>query len=139
MIKLKVKECPNPDYIGSYTFDKNLVYIGGNIDADLLLDDSDVGSNHLFIEIVNNQLLAHLNKDQDFFLVNGKRTTKFKFLNVGQDIKIGSSVVAVEIFAPTDIVAKREVLNKNTEELIQENSPLLEFIKELQKELQKES
>lgn len=135
MIQLKVEECPSSDYVGEYIFHKNLIYIGANIDADLYLEDGALVGNHLLVEIVDGQLLAHLGKDAPSFWVDGKLATKFKFLAAGNVVKIGSTKIRIVLFAPTSKTSKREVLNKNTDELIQANSPLLDYIKDLQREL----
>ena len=135
MIKLEVLESPNADYLGEYVFFKNLIYVGSNIDADLYLEDKAASSNHIFIEIVDGQLLAHLGKDAKSFWVDGKLTTKFKFLHPGNILKAGETKFKILGFENSKICTKREILNKNTDELIQSNSPLLGYIKELQKRL----
>lgn len=135
MIKLEVLDCPNSDYLGEYTFYKNLLYVGSSIDADLCVEDLKVKSLHLIIEVVEEQLLAHLGKTAEVFWVNGKRSGKLKFLASGDELTLGETTLKVVSFAQTKIETKRDALNKNTEELIRDKSPLLAYIKELQKSL----
>ena len=135
MIQIAVKNCPDSEYEGEYFFDKNLVYVGSNHDADLYLPDEKLSRNHLLIEIVDGQLLAHLGKNAQAFKVEGKLATKFKFLSAGNVIEAGGSSFKIMVFAPTVRTTKREWLNKNTDELIRSGAPLLEAVKELQEDL----
>ena len=135
MIQIEVLDCPNEDYLGRYLLHKNLVCLGSNREADLRLEDPQLKRNHLLFEIVNDQLLVHLNKGQEFLHVNGKRTTSFKFLKEGDEIAVGGSRIKIQSCQFTSVITKREVLNRNTDELIKEASPLLDFIKELQRDL----
>lgn len=138
MIRLKIESCPDPDRLGEYVFHKNLIYIGSSADADLALPDRQAAPNHLFIEIVDGQLLAHGAMENIEFKVDGKLATKFKFLKAGSVVEAGNTAFKILLFAAGSESDKREALNKNTDELIQSRSPLLGFIKELQKELRKE-
>lgn len=132
MIKVKVIDSVDQDKIGVFVFHRNLIYVGNEHLCDLFLNDSQLISNHLIIEIIDGKLLAHPHKEIDFFLVNGKRSTGAKIIGLGQSIKIGSSTFIIEEFIEVPINHYKETLNQITEKLIQDNSPLLEIIGELQ-------
>lgn len=134
MIKIKIIESPNSDQIGEYTFFKNIIYVGSNLDSDLYLEDPSLKSNHIFIEIADGQLIVQLSPEIPFILINGKRTTKFKFLTVTNKIKIGDSTLQIEAYALTQWKSKREVLNEKTDALIASNSPLIDIVKSVQEQ-----
>ncbi len=135
MIELELIQCPDNDFLGTYIIFKDFIHIGSNMDADIRVKDAQLKPNHLVIEIIDAQLRATLNLDEGYFLVDGKRTTSLKFLNIGQTFEIGKSRFIVKQFSSQKIVTKREVLNQNTDELIKESSPLLNYIKKLQAKL----
>lgn len=135
MIRLNVEQTNSEERMGEYLFEKNLIYIGNNIDADLYLEDNELNSNHIIIEIVDGQLIAHAGTKTEAFWVDGKITTKFKFLSPGNKIKAGKSVINVVEFSPTKRQTKRELLNKNTDELLKEKNELLDVIKSIRESL----
>ncbi|MCO4753917.1 MAG: hypothetical protein KC478_05520 [Bacteriovoracaceae bacterium] len=135
MIELEIIHCPNNDFLGTYRIFKDLFHIGSNLSAELRVKDNAIMANHLIIDIEEDRLRATLNLDDGFFLVDGKRTTSLKYLNIGSSFEVGNTRFLVKQFSAQKIVTKRETLNKNTDELIKEKSPLLSYIKKLQTEL----
>ena len=135
MINLSINKCPNTDYIGKITFHKDLIYIGSNLSADLYIPDKDIITNHIFIEIIDNKLIAHSHKKVDNFWVNGKRTKNFKFLTVGDKIKIGNTEIEIILFASVEVKDKRMQLNENTDILINQKQELIPLVKSLQEKI----
>ena len=135
MIQIKINKCPDEDYIGEVTTNKNLIYIGSNLTSDFYLPDKKINTNHLFIEIAESKLLAHSHPSVDFFWVNGKRSKNFKFLNIGDKIQIGDSEIEIKLYAQTDIVDKRNTLNACTDILISSKQEFLPLVKEIQKDI----
>lgn len=135
MIQLKVNSCPNNDYLGKVQFFKNLIYIGSNLSSDLYLPDSEIKTNHLFIEVIENKLIAHAHKKVDYFWVNGKRTKSFKFLTIGDKIKIGSTEIEIVIYSTTTIKEKRVALNEAADILVSEKSDFIPLIQSLQEDI----
>jgi len=134
MIAIRINDCPNEDYLGEVKFNKNLIYIGNNLSSDLYLPDESLLTNHLFLEVIDGKLIAHSNKKVDYFWVNGKRTKNFKFLNLGDKIKLGHSQIEILVFAPTEIRDKRIGLNIATDILINNKQDLLPLVQTLQAE-----
>tara|TARA_B100001971_G_scaffold213155_1_gene245461 strand:+ start:39349 stop:39756 length:408 start_codon:yes stop_codon:yes gene_type:complete len=135
MIQFKINKCPDEDYIGEIKTNKNLIYIGSNLTSDVYLPDKKIKTNHLFIEIAENKLLAHSHADVEYFWVNGKRSKNFKFLNIGDKIKIGESEIEIIIFANTEVTDKRNALNAATDVLISSKQEYLPIVQNIQKEL----
>lgn len=135
MINLSINNCPNTDYIGKITFYKDLIYIGSNLSADLYIPDKDIITNHIFIEIIDNKLIAHSHKKVNNFWVNGKRTKNFKFLTVGDKIKIGNTEIEIILFASVEVKDKRMQLNENTDILINQKQELIPLVKSLQEKI----
>lgn len=135
MINLSINKCPNTDYIGKITYHKDLIYIGSNLSADLYIPDKDIITNHIFIEIIDNKLIAHSHKKVDNFWVNGKRTKNFKFLTVGDKIMIGQTEIEIILFASVEVKDKRMQLNENTDILINQKQELIPLVKSLQEKI----
>ena len=133
MIQLSIKESIDNEKVGLFKFSKNLIYIGKDPGCDLYLDEHALNSNHIFIEINESKLLCHLGKSTDFILVNKKRTTGHKFLKIGDQIKISSTIFQIDSFHKTDSISYKEMLNKGTEEILLEDKDLLQILKETQK------
>ncbi len=134
MIQINIIDSIDRDKIGSFTFHKNLIYIGNTFSADVFLKDDNLLSNYVFIEIVDGKLLVHLNKEVPFILINGKRTTGHKFINIGDTIGISDNKLKIEAFIETKWDTMKDIVNKNTDILIQEKSELLTIVSSIQKE-----
>jgi hypothetical protein len=135
MINLSINSCPNTDYIGKVTFHKDLIYIGSNLSSDLYLPDEQIMTNHLFLEIIDNKLIAHSHKKVENFWVNGKRTKNFKFLTIGDKLKIGNTEIEIVLFASVEVKDKRTALNENTDILINQKQELIPLVKSIQEKL----
>lgn len=132
MLVIQITKAKDENLKGTYRFGKNLVHIGSHQDSDLMLPQDEVALRHLFIEVVEDQLIAHLDRDSEEFWVDGKVVTKFKFLSPASVIRAGETEFRVIEARHETTRSKRELLNKNTDELIKGKSPLLGFIKALQ-------
>ena len=108
MIKVKVVKADNPDYLGDYEFNKNLIYVGSNHEADLYFPESDLSFNHIFIEIVEDKLITHIHQDIEYINVNGKRTTNFKILKLHDTIEIHGIRFAITDFKITEYKTRKQ-------------------------------
>ena len=132
MIIIEVLKCTNLESTGEYSFYKNLVYIGSSHKADLLFNDSNLFPTHLFLEVIDNKLLIHPNKDLDFFLIDGKRTTSIKYVKVGQQVSFSDYIVQIKYFTHTHLEDLRSYLNNKTDEMIKNNPRKLELISKIE-------
>ena len=73
MIKLAILKAKDNNRLGEYLFYSNLIYLGSNHDADIYAPLEEIGKNHIFIEIADNNLLIHLGKNVDYILVNSQQ------------------------------------------------------------------
>lgn len=132
MIQLTVNTSLDKNKIGETIFNKNLIYIGNDHLCDLYIKEDQILANHLIIEIVESKMIIHPHKDIEFFLVNGKRSTGHKFVVPGDKVKVGETEFTITNFIETVYTPAKEQLNKLTDELINEESPLLDIIQEIQ-------
>lgn len=132
MIQLTVNSSKDINKVGTVTFNKNLIYVGNDHLCDLFICEENLLSNHLIVEIVENKMIIHPHKDIEFFLVNGKRSTGHKFVNVGNKVKIGETEFSIDNFVETTYSSVKDNLNKLTDELIKSESPLLDVIQKIQ-------
>jgi hypothetical protein len=132
MIQLTVTSSTDEDKIGQFTFYKNLIYIGAHKSCDLYLNDKALDKNHIFIEIVDSKLLVHLGQETPKILINGKITTGHKFITPGITLDLNGNTLKVDSFIETIDKSYKEELNSLTEEIIENQPKVLEFLQELQ-------
>ncbi|MBD64041.1 MAG: hypothetical protein CME62_02465 [Halobacteriovoraceae bacterium] len=131
MIEIEVIQSQNKDFLGTYKFHKNLIYIGSNHEADLYFPKSCLGHNHLFIEVIHDKLITHLHQEVDHILVNGKRTTNFKTLYSGDKISFSDLEFKIKRFKHSEIITKKDLLNKAAAEIPQTRSELIPILSKL--------
>lgn len=130
MIEFEVVESSDLNSLSTYQFFQNQVYIG-RTSGDLLIQDSNLHSSHAIIEIVENELLLHPQKDVEFFLINGKRATAIRKIKVGDKITLGQTTLRVLRFEPVFTKTRKEILDQKLATLLEENSPRLSIIENL--------
>lgn len=132
MIQITTHSSPDKDKIGTSLFNKNLIYVGNDHMCDLYFHDDQVIPNHLIIEVIESKMIIHPHKDIKYFLVNGKRSTSHKYVTIGNKVKIGNTEFTIDNFIETSYSTVKDNLNKLTDELIKEESPLLDIIQNIQ-------
>lgn len=135
MINLSIENARDSDRIGNYTFHKNLIYIGSNHDADIYGPTEHIKSNHVFLEVVEGQLLVHLGRSVEYILVNQKRTTSFKTLKAGDVIELGKFKVRLVSFSETENLNLKELLKARVQTIETSDPELTELIKVIGDEL----
>jgi hypothetical protein len=133
MIAINIEQSNENDKKGEYTFHKNLIYIGRDTGSDLYLEDLKLNMNHLFIEVIDSKILCHLSKNTKFILINGKRTTGYKEIKLGDKIKVGDCIFSVSAALAIKEESYREQLNKITEKILAEAPELVGILKDIQK------
>ena len=133
MIKLEVIHASDSDLLGEFIFLKNLIYIGNKI-GDLRINSPLILNQHLFIEIVENKLIAHPHKDVDFYLVDGKRTTNIKILKPLSTIDLGDIKFRILQFETGRYLNTKDSLNEQTDKLIKLKHPLLNTLQKLREQ-----
>lgn len=128
MIEIEIYGSKDSQRNTLFTTNKNLIYIGSNKNSDIYLPDDSIKSNHLFLEIVEDKLIIHPNKNIDFYLVNSKRTTIFKELKTGDILTIENIKFTIKNFIKTQYQETRDFLNSKTEELRKND---VEYLKEV--------
>ncbi len=132
MIEFEVTESPDQNVKSHFKFYKNEIFFG-TTSPDLSIMDSELKPLHLLIEIPENDLLAHPQKDVDYYLINGKRSTSIRKIKKGDLITIGKTVFKIVQFEPTIRKSKKEILNDKMSQLLEEDSPKLPIIEKLTK------
>lgn len=135
MIRIEIIEANSADHLGVYDFYKNIVYFGKNHDAEFYLPHSNLINNHLFIEIVENKLIAQLHKDVDYILVNKKRTAQFKHIKQGDLIQLSDIQFKIISFNHEKIIQKSQFLNERVSAIQQDDPELLALISSLNEEI----
>lgn len=130
MIEFEVVESSDLNSLSTYQFFQNQIYIG-RTSGDLVIQDSSLRTSHGIIEIVENELLFHPQKDVEFFLINGKRATTIRKIKVQDKITVGQTVIQILRFGPTFTESRKAILDRRLNTLIEENSPTLSIIENL--------
>lgn len=129
MIHLEVQSSTDSDRLGSFLFHKELIYVGVNHDADLFIPEDGLKKNHIFLEVVESKLLVHLGRDTKFILVNGKRTTSFKTLKIGDTISINSLTVKIINYLATANSSPSDFLKNRVSKAKESDPELMELLK----------
>lgn len=132
MISIEVLKSKNSDQLSETIFYKNIIYIGCGPQEDVLIEDKRVKKNLFFIEVVENKLLIHPHKELDYFLIDGKRTTSVKYIQVNQIIGVYDFEFKINNFIYTDFNDLKTLLNNKTDELIESNSDKIELISQIE-------
>ena len=129
MITITITASSDSDRLGEFKFFKDLIYVGSNHDADVYLPSDEVKNNHIFIEIIEEKLIVHLGRDIDHILVNGKRTSTFKKLKIGDVIGIGYTKLRVDSFEESKTLSTKELTKQRLASLENHNPQLFKVIK----------
>ena len=80
MIHFEVTQSPDNEVLEKFQYFQNQIYLGSKR-CNLNIRDKEIYETHLMIEVVENQLLVHPQKEVAFFLINGKRATNIRKIN----------------------------------------------------------
>lgn len=130
MINLEIISGPDINTLNEYKFFQNQIYLGRTT-GDLWIDDPEVLPSHLLLEVIGKDLLIHPQKNVEFYLLNGKRSTTIRKLKLKDEITFGKTKLRVVSFEETHQSTKKELLNKKLAALMEENSPRLNVIESL--------
>jgi hypothetical protein len=136
MIQLEITDSPDRNVVATITYHQNQIYLGAEA-GDLKIRDPGLRPSHAMLEVVGADLLFHPQKAVDFYLLNGKRATTIRKLNVGDRVTIGGTQLRIGGFAETPRETKKEFLDRKLAQLVAEASPRLAVIETLTK-LQKQ-
>ena len=132
MIHFEITKSPDLNVISTFKYFKNEIYLGKNA-LDLNIVDSSLKKEHLLLEIPENDLLIHPQKDVEFYLLNGKRATSIRKLKVGDEIIIGNTHLKILGYEKTVNPSKKEILDKKLTKLIESNSQRISVIEKITK------
>ncbi len=132
MIHFEVLQSPDGNVLTSFRYFQNMLYLGRKT-GDLVIEDAQLRDSHLLIEVVEDKLLVHPQRDVGFYLLNDKRATTIRKLKVGDRLGLGKTVIKILGFEDTPKESKAELLGRKVDALLAENSPRLPLIEKLTK------
>lgn len=132
MIYLEIISGPDQNAISTYEYFQNQIYIGRS-SGDLYLNDNNLLTAHIMLEVIGKDLILHPQKGVEFFLINGKRASNIRKLKPNDSVTIGDTTLKIIHFEETQVLSKKEVLEMKLDSLIQQNSPRLKVIEQLTK------
>jgi pSer/pThr/pTyr-binding forkhead associated (FHA) protein len=129
MIKFRVLKTPDYDFEGDQIFYHQELTFGQN-QGDILIDDGQLLNPHLELRLLNNGLFARMakNKNEAYFLVNGKRVSGEKVIHDGDEITIGETVLKITSSMYDPEKSHSQVINRNIKELVEQDSPINKII-----------
>lgn len=125
MIKLEIIESYYDEQVGQYTFYKDNLFIGRALSSDIPTRSDQTYQNHLFIEIMNNELTVYKDKECDHIHINQKIVTSFKKIKSGDVISIPGLSFKLLAFEHESQQTKTK---KEKRELIRSKYPHLETL-----------
>lgn len=135
MIKFQILSSPDLNILAPFEYYKNQIYFGQKAD-DLRINDSEILTTHLMLEVVASDLIVHPQKGVSFFLINGKRASTIRKIKIGDEITLGKTIIKILSFEETPKISKKVILDQKLKSLINENSPRLSVIESLTKRMQ---
>ncbi len=123
------------EVLSTFEYFHNLIYIG-RTSGNLTIQDPALLKSHLMLEVVDQDVIVHPQKEVEFYLINGKRSTTPRKLRAGEIVTIGSTKVKLISFEETPAFSKKNILNQKLNELIENGSqklPLIEALSKLSK------
>ena len=132
MIHLEIISSPDKDVETSFQFFQNELYLG-RTSGSIHIKDGELKASHLMIEVVEEDLIVHPQKDVEAYLIEGKRSSNVRKIKPGQKITIGSTVIKVIAFEETKFPSKKYLLDTKLSLLIEADSQRLPVIEQLTK------
>ena len=130
MITIKIHTSTYDEHEGTYEFMQNSIYLGSNYDANLYFPYADVLSNHLFLEVIEANLIIHPHRELKHILVNGKRTSRPKILRKNDRVDLGFVNFEVIAFKYTaEQFFDEDDRSELYEKLKERNTELYEIVK----------
>lgn len=130
MIQFEITESPDQDVVGDYHLFKNEIYLGTLL-TDIIIKDPEIRKSHAFIEVVENVLLFHPQKDVSFYLLNGKRAMTIRKLKAGDVIQIGKTKIKIIGFNFSANPSRKEILDNKLQQFMNQQDARLEVIEKL--------
>lgn len=129
MIEVHVTDAADPEYLGTWTFRKNQIYLGhpaGDIAPQGLLF-----SYAFMIEVLPEFIQVQPHPELEFWLLNGKRATKARKVKLGDRIQVGELALTVTSAAHQELPTKKQLLDRRLKDLVSGQAPVLELIQAL--------
>lgn len=130
MIQFEITESPDQDVIGDYLLSKNEIYLGSLL-TDIIIHDPEIRKSHAFVEVIEDKLLFHPQKDVPFYLLNGKRALTIRKLKAGDMVQIGKTKIKIVGFNYTANPTRKEILDSRLQQFIDRQDSRLTVIEKL--------
>lgn len=130
MIHIDITAGPDENVRADFKYFLNQIYLGRTA-GDLWINDPDIRPSHVMLEVIGKELLIHPQKDVEFYLINGKRSSSIRKLKVNDEVTMGGTVLKVLGFEETQVLTKKVILERKLEKLVDENSKRLPVIEKL--------
>lgn len=131
MIEFNILETQEPNKRGNFQFHMDAITIGGDIKNNCFLPFDQILDEHITLQVTQNQLIAIAHEEVDHYHVNGKKTKGKKRLKVHDLITLGTAKLEIKTFSSEPDFAKNIFFNQRVDELNEQNSPLLNVLKNM--------
>ena len=132
MIHFEILKSPDAGMITKIEFFQNVIFIG-KTKGNIIIADPSLSESHVMIEVINNDLIIHPQKNVDYYLIDGKRATSVRKIKPDQVITIGQTSFKIINFEESKIKSKKNTLDEKLNSLIETNSSRLAIIESLAK------
>ncbi len=132
MIHFEILKSPDAGMITKIEFFQNVIFIG-KTKANIIIADPSLSESHVMIEVINNDLIIHPQKNVDYYLIDGKRATSVRKIKIDQVITIGQTSFKIIKFEESKLKSKKNTLDEKLNSLIETNSSRLAIIETLAK------
>lgn len=126
MIEINVTKCPDPEFQGSWRFQKNQVYLGypqGDISPEGLPT-----SFAFMVEVFPDFIQVQPHPKIEFWLLNGKRATKPRKVKHNDLLQIGEVEFKIVDAKFEEMLSKKQVLDKKLKALVASEAAIINVI-----------
>ncbi|MBK23691.1 MAG: hypothetical protein CME70_06765 [Halobacteriovorax sp.] len=131
MVIFDVISSPDKERIGELSIFLENFTLGSSRKADLLFEDEDISKLHLNFILSESGLLIK-SSENDYYFSNGKKLKGGKIHKIGDEVRVGSSILKIKLLDFKHLSEKFSDLYKKR---LEENPEQEALITQLQKEL----
>jgi len=133
MIKFEITDSPDRDIVGIHTTFKSVFYLG-RTEGDLLVEDK-IAPSQLKLEVTESGLSCTNIDNSPEVLLNSKRLLNVASIKIGDEIKMGLTLITIKDIEISCVPSKREIIQKNLNYKIDRDEQLKKIVDTLEHDL----
>lgn len=122
MITFEIIHSPDPFVIGNQTFNKNILTFATR-GSDINIQDKQLNKeDSITLEVEGKNLFVYLSNHLEKILVNKKRVTQNKRLNIGDEVQFLNTIIKIISYEVTVYESQKKTIIKNLKQIDDDKS-----------------